>query len=189
MARGRKRKLDPTIPAHIDQAKIPKGIYWDKTGAGRWYVREPRPEGGTAAPTVAGPKAKLSDLHAIIEQRSGKDAAGTFGYVITQFAASREYAGVSKATRKDYDYCADIVRATKTKLGCTLDALQVDKVPTPAIEKLIEEIAKGTPESRPGVGDAVPASLQRKIICFVTCVAYAPRVFGSVTVRQTPRKA
>ena len=32
----RNRKHNPTIPAHIDQAKIPRGIYWDATGRGRW---------------------------------------------------------------------------------------------------------------------------------------------------------
>lgn len=36
----RPRKHNPTIPAHIDQRKIPKGVYWDSSGNGRWYVLE-----------------------------------------------------------------------------------------------------------------------------------------------------
>lgn len=29
MARGRKRKFKPDMPAHIDQAALPRGIYWE----------------------------------------------------------------------------------------------------------------------------------------------------------------
>src|SRR5688572_11979897 len=134
MGRGRKRKHNPTIPAHIDQTLLPTGIYWDKSGAGRWYVIEPDPEGGTRAKTVAGPSARLSDLHAIVEQRKGTDARGTLGYVIAQFEQSTEYAALSAATQRDYNWCAQIARDFKTKLGCTLDALQVDRLTTPTIQ-------------------------------------------------------
>jgi hypothetical protein len=75
MPLGRPRKHDPTIPRHIDQTKLPRGIYWQKQGAGRWCVFVPHPEGGPAtAKTVAGPRARLSDLHAIMEQLAGEDA-------------------------------------------------------------------------------------------------------------------
>jgi hypothetical protein len=40
MTRGRKRKHDPSMPKHIDQAALPRGIYWDRSGAGHWYVFE-----------------------------------------------------------------------------------------------------------------------------------------------------
>ena len=71
MTRGRKRKHDPSIPKHIDQAKIPRGIYWDKTGAGRWLVREPDDDGKLKAKRIFGPEARLSDLHAYAEARAG----------------------------------------------------------------------------------------------------------------------
>ena len=35
---GRPRKVPANLPAHIDYAKVPKGIYWDASGTGRWYV-------------------------------------------------------------------------------------------------------------------------------------------------------
>lgn len=157
MGRGRKRKHNPTIPAHIDQALLPAGIYWDRTGSGRWYVLEPHPEGGTRARTVASAAARLSDLHAIIEQRKGKHARGTIGFVIEQFEESTEWTDLSSSTRADYSYCAEIVRGYKTKLGCTFDALQVDRLTTPVIQRLVEDIAKGKAESKPGAGDAIPA--------------------------------
>lgn len=156
MTRGRKRKHNPTIPAHIDQTKLPPGIYWDRSGNGRWYVIEPDPESDRPrARTVASSSARLSDLHAIIEQRAGGDERGTIGYVIKHFEQSTEHAELSKLSRKDYAYCASIVRTFKTKIGITLDLLPVDRLGTPAIQAIVEKIAKGTPETKHGAGDAV----------------------------------
>lgn len=71
--RGRKRQHDATIPAHIDQGAIPRGVYWDRTGSGRWYVFERDVDGRAKRKTIAPRDAKLSDLHRIIEQRAGVD--------------------------------------------------------------------------------------------------------------------
>lgn len=49
MTRGAKRKFNPSIPRHIDQGKLPKGIYWDPSGNGRWYVKDAHPEVATEA--------------------------------------------------------------------------------------------------------------------------------------------
>ena len=159
MARGRTRKHDPTIPRHIDQTKLPVGIYWQKQGAGRWYVFAPDPEGGAPrAKTVAGRNARLSDLHAIMEQLAGEDARGTIGYVAARFEESTEFAEKSADTRKDYKYCAKVAREFKTDKGKgpTLDKLHVDRLSLPAIQAVIESIAKGRRESAPGANDAVP---------------------------------
>lgn len=158
MTRGRKRAHNPTIPKHIDQAAIPAGIYWDRSGSGRWYVFDDCPEGSARkrARTIAGPAALLSELHAIAEKRAGSDARGTIGYVITQFEASEEFASLAAATRRDYEFCAKCIREFKTAMGATLDTLTVDKLPTAAVQRIVESIAKGKPESRPGAGDAIP---------------------------------
>jgi len=157
MARGRKRKHDPTIPSHIDQTRLPSGIYWDNSGNGRWFAFEPHPEGGGKVwVTVASHTARLSDLHSIMEQRAGKDARGTIGHVMAQFEKSTEFAGLSKGTREHYEKQAKVIRGFKTKLGCTLDALQVSRVTTAVVQAVVESIAKGKPESRPGANDAVP---------------------------------
>ena len=67
MTRGRNRKFNPNIPAHIDQGALPQGIYWSEN---RWFIYEPHPEGGRPIKrTVAFAKARLSELHAIIELR------------------------------------------------------------------------------------------------------------------------
>ena len=57
MTRGRKRKPDATIPAHIDQASIPRGIYWRP---GHWFVFD-RVDGRPKRKDVATPEARLSD--------------------------------------------------------------------------------------------------------------------------------
>lgn len=152
----RPRKHNPTIPAHIDQTKLPAGIYWDQSGKGRWYLLEDHPEGGTTKKTVAGPKARLSELHEIIEERSGGDARGTVGYVIKQFKESTEFSALSLSTRKDYDYCADVAEEYITKSKQPLTAMHVDRLTTPAIQKVNETIAKGKAESKPRADDAVP---------------------------------
>lgn len=143
MGRGRKRKHDPSIPEHIEQDKLPAGIYWDKSGRGRWYVIEPNPEGGLKKPTVAGPAARLSDLHSIMERRAGSDVRGTVGFVMTQFRSSTEYEKLAQGTRDDYDYCDREIRKVKTRLGVTFDQLVIDRLETPVFQRLNEQIAKG----------------------------------------------
>lgn len=158
MARGRPRKAPANVPPHIekDYAKLPTGLYWDGSGSGRWYVREPHPEGiGVKTTTVAGPKARISDLFAIMEQRSGKDSAGTVGAVITAFEESTKFKGLAFLTQSDYRRYATFLRSVKTKLGTSFDTLTVDKLTTPVIQRLVESIAKGTPATRPGAGDGI----------------------------------
>ena len=112
----RPRKHNPTIPAHIDQSKLPKGMYWDASGNGRWYVLEiPR-----RAIVVAGRSARLSDLHAIIEARSGHATRGTVGFVIEHYLQSTDYKGLAPRTQADYSRQADITRNYKSSMGLTL---------------------------------------------------------------------
>ncbi|WP_045764644.1 site-specific integrase [Xanthomonas albilineans] len=134
-------KHNPNIPAHIDQSKLPRGIYWDKSGKGRWYVLENLAT--RKAVMVAGPSALLSDLHAIMEARVGGAARGTVGFVINQFEASTEFADLAPGTRKGYKHQAKLVRAYKTPMGATLDTLQVSRLSPAAIQRVVEKIAKG----------------------------------------------
>jgi hypothetical protein len=78
-----------------------------------------------------------------MEQRAGTDARGTIGYVITQFHESSEFAALTPDTQKQYQESAEVVRSFRTKLGCTLDALEVSRIDTPVIQAVIEVIAKG----------------------------------------------
>lgn len=157
--RGRPRKTPANLPAHIDYARVPVGLYWDASGQGRWFVRDPHPEGrGTKSKTVAGPSARLSDLHAIAEARKGHSQRGTIDYIGEQFRASSEFKALAIGTRRDYAWCAEVLRTLPTRQKTPFGQLQVDKLAVPVIQRLVELLAQGRPESRPGAGDAIPAT-------------------------------
>lgn len=158
MTRGAKRKFNPSIPRHVDQAKLPKGIYWDPSGNGRWYVKDAHPEGGRLRQvTVASASARLSELHDIMETRAGAAARGTVDWVWKQFEASTEFAALAPATQRDYRVHAKLLETFPTKLGYPFGQIQVDRLTTPTIQVLVELIARGRAESRPGAGDALKA--------------------------------
>lgn len=149
MPRGRPRKLDPSIPAHIDQRAIPRGIYWDRSGSGRWYVRNA--DGTTRS--IADRTARLSDLHAVAEQRAGAPVRGTIARVLDAYHAHREYRDLAATTRAGYAAYAAAIKSYPTKHG-PLGAQVVDRLAPPVFRALIDRIADG----RPADGDhaAIP---------------------------------
>lgn len=167
MTRGRKRKFNPAIPGHIDQESLPRGIYW---ADGRWYVLYPHPEGyGQKKETVAGGRARLSDLHAIIEARRGGDIHGTLDYLVNTFKRSSEYAELSAKSRTGYDYCAN--RATNYLLrdGRRLGTQRIEHLSVPVVQRIIETLAVGRPahgsmpamKATPAAANRVKSYLQR----------------------------
>lgn len=105
---ARPRKVPSNLPKYIGYDKAPHGVHWDGTGRGRWYVRDPHPEGhGTKCKTVASPAARLSDLHAIAEARRGEAQRGTIAYVIDQHAKSLAFSQLGATTQQHYRDCAD----------------------------------------------------------------------------------
>lgn len=143
MGRGRKRQFNPTIPRHIDQEALPRGIYWADN---RWYIFEPHPEGGRPRKrTVAWRDARLSELHAIVEALQGGDPRGTLAYVSGQFALSLEFCELAAATQRDYRYCAALVCGFELRDGGKFGLSQVSQLTVPHIQRLVERIAGGTP--------------------------------------------
>lgn len=142
----RPRKHNPSIPLHIDQAKIPKGMYWDATGRGRWYVLETA--AGIDGPkkarrTVAGPDAKLSELHSIME--TGENT-GTVEWVCTQYHDSAKFKGLAAGTRDDYESARNVLISYPTNLGMPFGKLQVAKLRNHNFQRLVDKIeSAGTP--------------------------------------------
>ncbi|MDH0274866.1 MULTISPECIES: integrase [Stenotrophomonas] len=142
----RPRKHNPSIPPHIDQAKIPKGVYWDATGRGRWYIFEaatgidgPR----KARRTVAGPEAKLSELHSIIEMG---ESTGTVEWVCAQYHDSAKFKGLAAGTRDDYEAARNVLINYPTILGVPFGKLQVAKLRNHNFQRLVDKIeSAGTP--------------------------------------------
>lgn len=141
MGRGRKRTHTSKIPSHIDQDALPKGVYWDR---GRWYIREPHPEGGrTRKRTIAYADARLSDLHAAREAAFGLGEVGSLDYLVKAFARSTEYRDLAKGSRDDYDHHAAIACRFILRDGRTLGGLQVDRMSVPLVQRLVETLATG----------------------------------------------
>jgi site-specific recombinase XerC len=154
MSRGRKRKLDPTIPTHIAQEKIPAGLYWHGRGRGRWYVFDVDAAGKRTSKVVAGRDALLSDLHRIAEQRAGAPDRESLRGLAAAFASSPQFHELAKATRVDYDYCRNMVLEHPTKLGRPFGDLATRKLTRPLIQLLIDALASGT--KRDAAGDRIP---------------------------------
>lgn len=155
MARGRKRNPNLAVPAHIDAGKLPKGLYWDASGTGRWFVFEDHPEGGPRRrKTVASSRARMSELHEIMESRAGGSARGTLDWMWDQFKESTEFKDLSGDSRRDYKIHAELLKHYPTRAG-TFGQLRVEVSTAPILQRLVEAIARGKEETRPGAGDAV----------------------------------
>jgi len=144
MGRGRRRKPDPTIPDHIDQQRIPVGVYWDRSGSGRWYVREAMPGGSVKCRTIAGPKAQLSDLHRIVEE-TADPSVGTVDHLLALFEASPAFAALARSSQRDYRASRSAIANHPTKLGVPFGRLQLARISAPVIQRLVDAVAEKTP--------------------------------------------
>lgn len=151
MPRGRPRKVPHNLPPHIDYSKVPKGIYWDASGNGRWFVHDPHPEGrGVRSRTVAQAGARLSDLHAIAEQRAGSAFRGSVAYVIDLFEASLAFEQLAPSTKTHYRDYAKAIKVYPLKNGTKLGEAIVDRMTPGVMRRLIDVVAQGRPPERPG---------------------------------------
>jgi site-specific recombinase XerC len=143
--RGRERKHNPAIPEHIDQKSIPAGVYWDPSGKGRWYIFVKK-EGRPARETIAGPHARLSDLHRIMEEGKGGPTHGSVAWVLESFHDSTKFKGLAKATKRDYEVCRKVVEEFPTAIGIKFGALVAARLTQTNVQRMLEKIVKqGTP--------------------------------------------
>ncbi|QAU22852.1 integrase [Dyella sp. M7H15-1] len=140
MTRGRKRKHEPTIPGHIDQKKIPKGIYWDRRDK-VWYTIQHTPK--ARRQRVTGPNALLSELHKISEELSGVNKK-SLAWLLEQFHGSRQFKELAARTQANYTYLARITKATTTAIG-PLGTLDVARMTPEFWQRLVDRIANDTP--------------------------------------------
>lgn len=151
MSRGRPRKFDPSIPAHIDQRKIPKGVYWDARYR-FWYTKVNR-----SSLPIAKEKATLADLHTAIE-RIHADGRGTLGWLMSAFEESNDFKALSPATQRDYRWCRSIVVAYQGKNGTTLSTVPTQTLSQPIFRTLLDRFQS---EGAPAKGNHVLRYLRR----------------------------
>ena len=132
---------------------------------------EMHPEGhGTKCKTVAGPAARLSDLHAIAEARGGEAQRGTVAYVIDQHAKSLAFSQLGATTQQHYRDYAKAIKVFPLKNGEQAREAVVDRLSPGFIRRLIDIIAQGRPGTKPG--DApFPATRPRRTTGSATCAA------------------
>ncbi len=141
MRRGRKRKLNPDIPKHIDQSSLPRGVYYDARGSGVWYTLYQDEGGKQHRKNLAGSKATLSELHRLMEERSGVDR-DSLAFLAEQYHQSQKFKSLKKKTQDGYYYARDVLLAIPTKLGKPLGELAVRKFTPPMVQRLIDKIAE-----------------------------------------------
>jgi len=145
MRKARKRKHNPHIPAHIDQAALPAAIYFDQRGSGVWYTLHYDETGKQRRKNVAPADVLLSDLHRITDEASNVDR-GTLRYVCEQFHLSDRYKKLAPKTHDDYCYSRDVLLNIPTKLGKPLGDLAVKKFTAALVQRIVDRIAdEGTP--------------------------------------------
>jgi integrase len=146
MKRGRKRQASPHIPAHIDQAALPRNVYFDHRGAGCWYTLFFNEAGRRQRKNLCGANVTLSELHRLVEELNGIDR-DSLRYLCGEFEKSDQYTGLAKKTKADYDYSRDVLLAFPTKIpGKTLGDLAVKKFTPALVQRVVDKIAQqGTP--------------------------------------------
>ena len=155
--KARPRKHNPHVPAHIDQSRIPAGVYFDHRGHGRWYQLT-RDEGGRQRRTnIADAKATLSELHRIVEQRHGIDR-DSLSYLAERFHTSAQFLELAAKTQKDYEYCRAALIDMPTKLGKPLGALPTRQFTPALVQRLVDKIAA---EGRPSKANHLLRYLRR----------------------------
>ncbi|PKG50192.1 site-specific integrase [Halomonas sp. MES3-P3E] len=143
--RSRPRKHNPHIPAHIDQSRLPGGVYFDQRGYGRWYVLARDAAGRQRRKNIADAKATLSELHRITEEQDGIDKH-SLKYLCERFHESAQCLALAAKTREDYEYCREALLKIPTKLGKPLGDLSTKQFSPALVQRLVDQIAaEGTP--------------------------------------------
>ena len=141
MKRGRKRKLNPNIPKHIDQSALPRGVYYDARGSGVWYTLYQDEGGKQHRKNLAGRKTTLSELHRLMEERSGVDR-DSLAFLAEQYHQSQKFKSLERKTQDSYCYARDVLLGIPTKLGKPLGELAVRKFTPSLVQRLIDRIAE-----------------------------------------------
>lgn len=141
MTRGRKRKHDPSIPAHIDQKKLPVGCYWDRRDR-VWYTI--LQQGMARRKNIAKADTMLSELHRTMEELRGVNRK-SLEWLLSEYHDSHVFKALSDRTRDDYQDQREIALEMPTKIGL-LGALDYARLETHHFQKLVDSLADaGTP--------------------------------------------
>ncbi len=139
MKRGRRRRINNDIPAHIEQEKIPDYCYWDKNKK-HWYAITPH-DGRKKRRRIAGRNATLGDLHKLMEELKGVEA-NTVGWLSSLYKETPKFQNeIASSTRKIYERMEKIILNRPTKINKPLGSVSLAAWNNQVVQKLIDQIA------------------------------------------------
>ena len=138
MKRGRRRQINPDIPAHIEQGKLPDYCYWDKQKS-HWYTIQRHPDRKPTRHRIAGKSATLGDLHKIMEEISDVER-DTFKWLSGLYKESAKFTVLANKTQKNYEGSEKILVNHPTKLNKPLGTIPLHLWDNPLVQKLIDKI-------------------------------------------------
>lgn len=141
---GRKRGHNPHIPEHIDQAKIPDGVYFDHRGRGNWYTLFS--DGDTRRrKNIATAAASLADLYHLVEQLKHHDPT-SLEWLSNRFMESEQFKRLAPKTKRIYDYSHNVLGRCLTKNGTPFIQLNRHRISPAIVQRLVDKMAaEGTP--------------------------------------------
>ncbi|MET0331300.1 MAG: integrase [Dyella sp.] len=145
MVRGRKRKHDPSIPAHIDQHKLPAGVYWDRRWSVWYTIHAAAQDQRARRQNIAGKDVLLSDLHKAIEDLRGVNRRA-LAWLLSGYHDSHFFKALAESTRSAYETQRQVALAQRTKLGVPFGDIDFAPLQTHHFQALVDRIAdEGTP--------------------------------------------
>lgn len=87
-------------------------------------------------------------MHAIVEAQVDGQRRGTLRYLLDRFDESMEFKELTIGTQSDYRRYADALAAYVRRDGTNLGDVQVDRITTPVVQRLVEVFAMGRPANR-----------------------------------------
>lgn len=143
MKPGRPRLTTGTIPPHIDQAKLPRGCYWDSRDR-VWYTILRAPDAlkpKQKRKRIAGPTASLAELHSIMQDLT-QIGVGTVGWLLDLFHESDRFKRrLAASTQHQYEKARKGLVERKMP-GGILGKFKLASITRPHWQVLIDAIAK-----------------------------------------------
>ncbi|GHC19187.1 site-specific integrase [Aidingimonas halophila] len=154
--RGRRRGHNPNIPKHIDQPKLPDGIYYDHRGRGAWYILYQDGD-RRRRKNIATARATLAELHQLAQDLHASDRH-SLRWLSDRFQESDQFTRLAATTQRGYRYSHSVLERTTTRAGSAVIDLNRHRISPAIVQRLVDRIAK---EGTPAKANHVAAYLRR----------------------------